>query len=81
VALGRRWTWAPEGIAVSLAVLTVALGLITVVAGGLMGNPLLVVVGVLAGALLLFLIVWRFRRQTWRRRADEMAPDITRLGV
>lgn len=81
VALGRRWTWAPEGIAVSLAVLTVALGLITVVAGGLAGSPLLVVLGVLAGGFLLFVIVWRFRRQTWRRRADEMAPHITRLGV
>ncbi|HEY0451046.1 hypothetical protein, partial [Actinophytocola sp.] len=74
VAMGRRWTWAPEGIAVSLAVLTVALGLITVVAGGLMGNPLLVIAGVVVGAGLLFAIVWRFRRQTWRRRADEMAP-------
>lgn len=81
VSLGRRWTWAPEGIAVSLAVLTVALGLITVVAGGLMGNPLLVVLGVLAGGGLLYVIVWRFRRQTWRRRADEMSTHITRFGV
>ncbi|OLF08206.1 hypothetical protein BLA60_24785 [Actinophytocola xinjiangensis] len=81
VALGRRWTWAPEGIAVSLAILTVALGLITVVAGGLTANPLLVVVGILAGAGLLFAIVFRFRRQTWRRRADEMAEQITRPGV
>lgn len=81
VAIGRRWTWSPEGIAVSLAILTVALGLITVVAGGLTANPLLVVVGILAGAGLLFTIVFRFRRQTWRRRADEMAPQITRPGV
>jgi tetratricopeptide (TPR) repeat protein len=81
VALGRRWTWSPEGIAVSLAVLTVALGLITVVAGGLMGNPALVVAGVVLGGLLLFTIVWRFRRQTWRRRADQMAPQITQFGV
>lgn len=81
VSLGRRWTWAPEGIAVSLAVLTVALGLITVVAGGLMGNPALVIAGVVLGGVLLFLIVWRFRRQTWRRRADEMSPHISRLGV
>lgn len=81
VDLARRWTWAPEGIAVSLAVLTVAFGLITVVAGGLIGNPLLVVTGVVAGAALLFTIVWRFRRQTWRRRAEEMAPHITRFGV
>jgi tetratricopeptide (TPR) repeat protein len=81
VALGRRWTWAPEGIAVSLAILTVALGLITVVAGGLMSNPLLVVLGIVVGAGLLFLIVFRFRRQTWRRRADEMAQHITKPGV
>lgn len=81
VAMGRRWTWAPEGIAVSLAVLTVAFGLITVVAGGLMGSPLLVIAGVVVGAGLLFAIVWRFRRQTWRRRADRMAPEITQPGV
>jgi hypothetical protein len=81
VSLGRRWTWAPEGIAVSLAVLTVALGLITVVAGGLIGNPALVIAGVLLGGVFLFVVVWRFRRQTWRRRADEMAPRITRFGV
>jgi tetratricopeptide (TPR) repeat protein len=81
VSLGRRWTWAPEGIAVSLAVLTVALGLITVVAGGLIGNPVLVILGVVLGGALLFVIVWHFRRQTWRRRADAMAPHITRFGV
>lgn len=81
VAAGRRWTWAPEGIAVSLAVLTVAFGLITVVAGGLMGSPVLVITGVVLGAGLVFAIVFRFRRQTWRRRADEMAPHITRPGV
>jgi tetratricopeptide (TPR) repeat protein len=81
VGLGRRWTWAPEGIAVSLAVLTVALGLITVVAGGLMGNPVVVIAGVVAGGVLLFAIVWHFRRQTWRRRATEMAPKITQPGV
>lgn len=81
VAVGRRWTWAPEGIAVSLAVLTVALGLITVVAGGLIGSPVLVVVGALAGAGLLFAIVFRFRRQAWRRRADEMAEHIAKPGI
>jgi len=81
VALGRRWTWSPEGIAVSLAVLTVALGLVTVVAGGLMGDPVLVVVGALAGAGLVFAIVFRFRRQAWRRRAREMAARITKPGV
>ncbi len=81
IDLGRRWTWAPEGIAVSLAVLTVALGLITVVSGGLMGSPVLVVLGVVAGAAVLYVVVWRFRRQTWRRRADEMSGRITRVGV
>lgn len=81
VDLGCRWTWSPEGIAVSLAVLTVALGLITVVAGGLLNNIVLVFVGVLAGSALLYAIVRRFRRQTWRRLADEMAPLIVRHGV
>ncbi len=81
VDLGRRWTWSPEGIAVSLAVLTVALGLITVVAGGLLDNIALVFVGVLAGSALLYVIVRRFRRQTWRRRAKEMAPQIVKHGV
>jgi len=81
IELGRRWTWAPEGIAVSLAVLTVALGMITVVAGGLMGDPGLVILGVIGGAAVLYMVVWRFRRQTWRRRADEMSGRITRAGV
>jgi tetratricopeptide (TPR) repeat protein len=81
VTAGRRWIWAPEGIAVSLAVLTVALGLITVVAGGLMGNVLLVILGVVVGAGLLFAIVYRFRRQTWRRRADQLAQQIVKPGV
>jgi hypothetical protein len=81
VAAGRRWTWSPEGIAVSLAVLTVALGLITVVAGGLLDNIVLVFVGVIAGSALLYGIVYRFRRQTWRRRAAEMAPHIVKQGV
>lgn len=81
VAAGRRWTWAPEGIAVSLAVLIVALGMITVVAGGLLDNVVLVVVGVVTGAALLYAVVHRFRRQTWRRRADEMAGHIVRPGI
>jgi tetratricopeptide (TPR) repeat protein len=81
VAAGRRWTWSPEGIAVSLAVLTVALGLITVVAGGLLDNVVLVLVGVVSGAALLFALVYRFRKQTWRRRAEEMAPHIAKPGV
>jgi tetratricopeptide (TPR) repeat protein len=81
VAAGRRWTWSPEGIAVSLAVLAVALGMITVVAGGLLNNIVLVFVGVVIGSALLYAIVRRFRRQTWRRRADEMAPHIVRHGI
>jgi tetratricopeptide (TPR) repeat protein len=81
IELGRRWTWEPEGIAVSLAVLIVAMGLITVVAGGLTGRPGVVVLGVVIGAVLLFAVVWRARRQTWRRRADELADRITEPGV
>lgn len=81
VAAGKRWTWSPEGIAVSLAVLIVAFGLITVVAGGLLDNVVLVFSGVVVGAALLYAVVFRFRRQTWRRRADEMAPHIVKPGV
>jgi hypothetical protein len=81
VNMGKRWTWSPEGIAVSLAVLTVALGMITVVAGGLLDNVVLVFAGVVAGSALLYAIVFRFRRQTWRRRADEMARHIVKHGV
>lgn len=81
VAAGRRWTWSPEGIAVSLAVLIVALGLITVVAGGLLDNVVLVFVGVVCGSALLYAVVHHFRRQTWRRRAGEMAPHIVKPGV
>jgi hypothetical protein len=33
------------------------------------------------GAALLYAVVHRFRRQTWRRRADEMAPHIVKQGV
>lgn len=81
VTAGRRWTWAPEGIAVSLTVLIVALGMITVVAGGLLDNVVLVVAGVVAGAVLLFATVRKFRRQRWRRRAEELAPQIVKPGV
>jgi tetratricopeptide (TPR) repeat protein len=81
VAAGQRWTWSPEGIAVSLAVLIVAFGLITVVAGGLLENVVLVIAGAVMGAVLLYAVVHRFRRQMWRRRADEMAPHIVRPGV
>jgi Flp pilus assembly protein TadB len=62
-------------------VLIVAMGLITVVAGGLTGKPGVVVLGVVIGAVLLFAVVWRARRQTWRRRADELADRITEHGV
>jgi tetratricopeptide (TPR) repeat protein len=81
VDAGRRWTWSPEGIAVSLAVLTVALGMITVVAGGLLNNIVLVFIGVTVGAAILYGIVHRFRRQAWHRRAAEMAPHIVKQGV
>jgi tetratricopeptide (TPR) repeat protein len=81
VAAGKRWTWSPEGIAVSLAVLTVALGLITVVAGGLLDNVVLVFAGAVIGSALLYALVYRFRRQTWRRRADEMGPHIVKPGI
>lgn len=81
VAAGRRWSWAPEGIAASLSVFTVLLGLTMVLAGGVMQSVGLVVCGVILGGLLLFLIVLRFRRQNWRQRAEDMAPRIAKHGV
>ena len=81
VALGRRWSWAPEGIAVSLAVLVMSLGLTMVVAGGALDSVGLVVSGILVGGALLYLIVLRFRRQAWHLRAEAMAPSIAKPGV
>lgn len=80
VIAGRRWRWQPEGIAVSLAVLAVSLGLILVAVGGLAGNVSLVIAGVLMGGGLLYLIVIRFRKQTWQSRADELADSIAERG-
>ena len=81
VAAARRWSWAPEGVAISMAVLVMALGLTMVVAGGALNSVGLVVSGVLLGAALLYLIVLRFRRQAWQQRAESLAPLITRPGV
>lgn len=81
VAAARRWSWAPEGIAFSLTMLTVALGLTMVVAGGAMDSVGLVIAGVLIGGALLFLIVLRFRRQAWQQRAETIAPLIAKPGV
>ncbi|CRK59150.1 hypothetical protein [Alloactinosynnema sp. L-07] len=81
VVAGRRWQWQPEGIAVSLAVLAVSLGLILVAVGGLADNVLLVIMGVLLGSALLYLIVVKFRRQNWRTRADKLAQDIAQRGA
>jgi tetratricopeptide (TPR) repeat protein len=81
VAASRRWSWAPEGIAVSLAVLVMSLGLTMVVAGGALNSVGLVVSGVLLGGAMLFLIVLRFRRQAWEQRAESMAPSIAKPGV
>jgi anti-sigma factor RsiW len=66
VAAARRWRWEPEGIAVSLAVLAAATGLLLVAVGGLVGSVALVVLGVAGGGTLLAVITLRFRRQNWR---------------
>ena len=81
VVAGRRWSWAPEGVAVSLAVLAMSLGLTMVVAGGALDSAGLVVAGVLVGAALLYLIVLRFRRQAWQQRAETLGPTIAKPGV
>jgi tetratricopeptide (TPR) repeat protein len=81
VAAGRRWSWAPEGVAASLSVFTVLLGLTMVLAGGVLQSVGLVVCGVVLGGLLLTLIVLRFRRQNWRLHAEDLAPRIAKHGV
>lgn len=81
VVAGRRWSWAPEGVAVSLAVLVMSLGLTMVVAGGALDSVGLVVSGVLVGSALLYLIVLRFRRQAWQQRAETLGPTIAKPGV
>ncbi len=81
VVAGRRWSWAPEGVAVSLAVLVMSLGLTMVVAGGALDSAGLVVAGVLVGSALLYLIVLRFRRQAWQQRAESLGPSIAKPGV
>jgi len=81
VAAGRRWTWRPEGIAVSLAVLTVAFGLVVVVVGGLLDSAMVMLAGVVVGGAVLFVVVHQFRRQAWRRRATELAPRISHPGI
>lgn len=81
VVAGRRWSWAPEGVAVSLAVLVMSLGLTMVVAGGALDSAGLVIAGVLVGSALLYLIVLRFRRQAWQQRAESLGPSIAKPGV
>jgi tetratricopeptide (TPR) repeat protein len=81
VVASRRWSWAPEGIAVSLAVLVMSLGLTMVVAGDALDSIALIVAGVVLGAALLYLIVLRFRRQAWQQRAEAIAPSIAKPGV
>lgn len=81
VVASRRWSWAPEGIAVSLGVLVMSLGLTMIVAGDALDSIGLIVAGVVLGAVLLYLIVLRFRRQAWQQRAEAIAPSIAKPGV
>ncbi|HEU5108988.1 MAG TPA: hypothetical protein VFT95_10580, partial [Micromonosporaceae bacterium] len=81
VIAGRRWSWAPEGVALSLTVLVISLGLTTVVAGGALDSVGLVIAGVLTGAILLGLVVLRFRRQAWQLRAEAIARSIVKPGI
>jgi tetratricopeptide (TPR) repeat protein len=81
VEAARRWKWAPEGIAVILAILAMSLGLTMVVAGGALDSVGLVVAGIVLGSVLLYLIVLRFRRQAWRQRAEALAGSIAKPGV
>ncbi|WP_424189002.1 tetratricopeptide repeat protein [Actinokineospora sp. G85] len=66
VRAGRRYQWRPEGIAVSLAVLAVSIGLTLVAVGGAAGSVPAVLAGIVLGSVLLYVIIVRFRRQRWR---------------
>lgn len=81
VSAARRFSWSPEGIAVSMAVLVMSLGLTMVVAGDALDSLGLAVAGILLGGLMLYLIVLRFRRPAWQRRAESLARLITKPGV
>ena len=81
VNAGRRWRWRQPVVAEGLAVSIVVFGVAGVVTGGLGGSVALVVASIVLGAVLLFLVVLRYRRQVWQIRADELALLIEKHGV
>lgn len=81
VRAARRWIWVREVPAALLLVLAVVIGLGAAVAGGLGHNLVLVVTGIAVSSLMLFLTVLRYRRESWRIRADRIAPMIWKPGV
>lgn len=80
VADGRQWTWDRRPAAVCGA-LTVVTGLGTVITGGLLGSVAMVLAGVAIGPTLIFWTVLGYRRESWRRTAEQVAPRVWRRGI
>lgn len=80
VADGSRWIWDRRPAAVCGA-LSVVTGLGTVITGGLLGSVAMVLAGVAIGPTLTFWTVMGYRRESWRRTAEDVAPRVWRRGI
>ncbi|HEV2778435.1 MAG TPA: hypothetical protein VGX25_03450 [Actinophytocola sp.] len=80
-AAARRWAWVNPPVAVALGILAVLIGVGSAVLGAAMGNLVPAVLGAVAGSALLGMVVLRHRRESWRIRAEQVAPMIMRPGL
>jgi hypothetical protein len=80
VAEGSGWTWDRRPAALYGA-LTVIIGLGTVISGGVLGSVAMVLAGVAIGPTLIFWTVLGYRRESWRRTAEAVAPRVWRRGI
>ncbi|MCE7008076.1 hypothetical protein LWC34_35425 [Kibdelosporangium philippinense] len=78
---GSRWTWSSQPAVLGYSLLGGLVGLGLVGIGGSMGNIVLVVLGAILGAIVIYLAVMSFRRQAWQIRAVRAAPLVWRHGL
>jgi hypothetical protein len=81
VETGRRWVWHRQPQAALFGVLALVVGLGGAVGGGLAGSIPLIVAAAVVSSLVLVAVVLRYRRVSWRIRAEEVAPLIWRPGI
>jgi hypothetical protein len=81
VRSGSRWIWHPQGTAAALATAAVVGGLVSVAIAALAGSPLLAGAAAVLSSGLLALVVLRFRRETWRVRADGLKMVVWQPGI